>query len=889
MNAIAPVLVWSSIQVTLLSIVASLVYLGIRRRGPATAAPVVLFAIGLMTVIVACSVSPWPNWMELWAAYEPASHTSPETSSREGDSSAASLAGNSELQPATTSATNDSILFATADAFVSSLQRLDIPEDQNRSTWTWHAVVAWIIVAGAIVGLIRLVLGLVYVSRYRRESAIVHDAQVLEQVDVICAQLRCHRPIELRECTRLSSPATIGTVRPVLLLPPDWRQWSADELNAVLAHEVAHIRNNDYLTWLLTQVGLLPHFYHPLVHWLCRHLRLDQELIADAAAAPLAGGRQRYLESLAHLALRSADRPLIWPARTLLPTRGTFMRRLEMLPDSKELTLRPSSNARWLAIAVLVAVSIVAVGIRGPGWPSLPEAVAQIGSPGSASTSPFSLAYVPRDAAAVIAIRPATLLQRPELKPIADALAESNDIKTFGMNGTTVPQVDTCHLVVLPPFNMQHIGLIVRMISADQANTVFNSLVESEAATNYGDHKYYQGHDLFVAMVERQTVLVSPNEAILRRMLVAGEKGASKTQWSSHWQEVDDRDVGVLVVSPAWREAYEALPADRRPADVASLVHYSEVVVGSISIFDGLKLSLSAKCANSENAEAVSEAANSSLNLRRRQTSQYRQHVANRFASPVALTFVDVLDELLDNAQIKQLETTATLTAVSPSADATEVLAKVLADALVRTSETAVRINNIKQVALALINYESANNRFPPAVLHSPTGVPRSWRVEILPYLEQAALYNEYRQNEPWDSEHNRKVMAQMPEVFRHPNDDRKSTNSSYFVITGTGSMFDGKEGTRLRDVVDGMSKTLMVVEAKRDIPWTKPEDIPFADDKPLPKLGGWGNGTFAISRADGSSMVLLDSIDAELLKSLITKNGHDWIRDELPQPRPPF
>jgi len=96
----------------------------------------------------------------------------------------------------------------------------------------------------------------------------------------------------------------------------------------VLAHEIAHICRNDFLAWVCAQVGLVLHIYHPLVHWLASRLRLEQELAADAAAVELAGGQHCYLQTLAEMDLRQADRPLDWPARTFLPTRRTFLKRL---------------------------------------------------------------------------------------------------------------------------------------------------------------------------------------------------------------------------------------------------------------------------------------------------------------------------------------------------------------------------------------------------------------------------------------------------------------------------------------------------------------------------------------------------------------------------------
>src|SRR5262249_47446930 len=102
--------------------------------------------------------------------------------------------------------------------------------------------------------------------------------------------LACRRRIEVRQTDDLTTAATVGWWRPLLLLPADWQGWSAAELRAVLAHEIAHILRADYATWLLARLSVALHFYHPLVRWLAGRLQLQQELAADALGALGAGG-----------------------------------------------------------------------------------------------------------------------------------------------------------------------------------------------------------------------------------------------------------------------------------------------------------------------------------------------------------------------------------------------------------------------------------------------------------------------------------------------------------------------------------------------------------------------------------------------------------------------
>jgi hypothetical protein len=188
--------------------------------------------------------------------------------------------------------------------------------------------------------------------------------------------------------------------------------------------------------------------------------------------------------------------------------------------------------------------------------------------------------------------------------------------------------------------------------------------------------------------------------------------------------------------------------------------------------------------------------------------------------------------------------------------------------------------NRLKQLVLAMHNYHDVHHHFPPAVVMGPDGkTPHSWRVELLPFLDEKRLYDQYRLHEPWDSPHNKLVLAQMPDVFRSPFADEKSTNSWYFALVGRGTIFEGKKGIPIRDITDGTSNTLMFVEAKRDVPWTKPADIPFDPDKPVPKFGGLVKGHFTAACADGSCQIFhFDSFHGDDLKWAIMRNdGHPF------------
>jgi hypothetical protein len=186
----------------------------------------------------------------------------------------------------------------------------------------------------------------------------------------------------------------------------------------------------------------------------------------------------------------------------------------------------------------------------------------------------------------------------------------------------------------------------------------------------------------------------------------------------------------------------------------------------------------------------------------------------------------------------------------------------------------AIDLNNLKQLGLAMQGYHDAHQHFPPAVVMGPDGkTPHSWRIELLPFLDQKHLFDEYRMNEPWDSPHNKLVLRQMPDLFRSPFDNPASKASGYYVIVGPRAVFDGAPGVKISDILDGASNTLLIVEAKRDVPWTKPEDISFDPEQALPELGGFVKGQFVAAMADGSARMYDAKQSQRQLKWLIMRN----------------
>ena len=196
--------------------------------------------------------------------------------------------------------------------------------------------------------------------------------------------------------------------------------------------------------------------------------------------------------------------------------------------------------------------------------------------------------------------------------------------------------------------------------------------------------------------------------------------------------------------------------------------------------------------------------------------------------------------------------------------------------------------NNLKQIALAMHSYHDAYRGFPPAALMSKDKKPLlSWRVAILPLIEQSQLYRQFKLDEPWDSEHNKKLIPLMPSIYADPRGKNKEPGMTHYqVFVGPGTVFEPMNRGPLanvripNDIPDGTSNTILAVEAGKPVIWTKPDDLPFDPQKALPPLGGLFPDGFHAALCDGSVRFIRRTVPASTLRLLIIRNDGNPIPD---------
>lgn len=175
--------------------------------------------------------------------------------------------------------------------------------------------------------------------------------------------------------------------------------------------------------------------------------------------------------------------------------------------------------------------------------------------------------------------------------------------------------------------------------------------------------------------------------------------------------------------------------------------------------------------------------------------------------------------------------------------------------------------DNLRAIGVGLHAFHGAKNQFPCA---DPKISKLSWRVQMLPYIEQKDLYKKFKHDEAWDSEHNKKLLAEMPKIFQDPRFPApKEKGLTYFQsMKGSGAVLGSPAGITLTTIMNqnGSSHTILVVEAGEPIPWTKPDELDFDSKNPFPKLGPKGED-FLILFADGTCNVVPAAFDQKVIR----------------------
>ena len=196
------------------------------------------------------------------------------------------------------------------------------------------------------------------------------------------------------------------------------------------------------------------------------------------------------------------------------------------------------------------------------------------------------------------------------------------------------------------------------------------------------------------------------------------------------------------------------------------------------------------------------------------------------------------------------------------------------------------RMQKLKSIALAFHTYADKNKSFPQVANYTEQGEPLlSWRVHLLPYLGEQKLYEQFHLDEPWDSEHNRQLIAQMPESYADPDVGLRKLaeagKTTFVAPVGSETIFPGEMEMTFKDVTDGTSSTIMFVEVEpeRAVIWTKPDDWQVDLNDPWEGLRRGDRNWITVGFCDGHVKVIDEqSAPAEKLRALLTRAGGEVV-----------
>jgi prepilin-type processing-associated H-X9-DG protein len=183
--------------------------------------------------------------------------------------------------------------------------------------------------------------------------------------------------------------------------------------------------------------------------------------------------------------------------------------------------------------------------------------------------------------------------------------------------------------------------------------------------------------------------------------------------------------------------------------------------------------------------------------------------------------------------------------------------------------------NTLKQLGLAVHMYNDTFQTFPsPNIGAQPGQQELSWRVAMLPYIEEQGAYSQFDQGAAWDSPRNQPLSRAMPQFYAHPEQDlaTRSQMTHYQAVVGPTAFFERDKPHHIADCKRGLTNTIMIVEAGEPVIWSKPQDVNYSDSQPLPKLGVSSSG-FNVLFADGHVQFFPKGTDEKVIRELVKRD----------------
>ena len=440
---------------------------------------------------------------------------------------------------------------------------------------------------------------------------------------------------------------------------------------------------------------------------------------------------------------------------------------------------------------------------------------------------------------------------------------------------------------------------VVKAAAAEEAGP--DGVIRHLAKKQPGKAYYSSRAGNSIAFLDGGKTVLMAEEAVLKKMLKAKDAQTPLTKRLASLGA--EHDVIVAAAGPGFERSamllkgFLKLTMPRPYQDVPDHVGGMKSLALALNLSKDPMLSVVFELADEDSASGLVTIANKRALPQLSQLFEMAKAKA-KGGDDLERQLVTIAGELMSGLKIGSESRHAIVSLNRPSS--TPQLPKILFDGVQRAREAARRSthkSNLRQIGIAFHNYHEQFSLFPS---HDSNGYPKgqgrkdglSWRVHLLPHLEQSALYRQFKLDEPWDSPHNKKLISRMPKVFANPSyalDPGKTATHVFVGADGTTpfSIRKGKEsvGARFRDFIDGVSNTLMVVEAGPDKAevWTKPGGLPFdPKENPFDALGRIPDDGFLALYGSGAVRLIPKSTSAKHLRLLLQHADGTDIPDDL-------
>lgn len=544
--------------------------------------------------------------------------------------------------------------------------------------------------------------------------------------------------------------------------------------------------------------------------------------------------------------------------------------------------------------------------LGGPGFGGMTFPVPPKADPvSSVEAGPIELAYLPENAELVIYARPADLLKSGFASPLTQLppfMMSQEKMKAdigFDVSEIDSVTVGVANLVATalplmvggpgaggpPGAPPDQAALMNKMFGGKNSVSVLRTVSDQDIApflTKQGaTQKTIGGATVYVMPSPDPSIPpMAAYAADARTFVFASEDGIEETLKRSSSANRDEfqfvsrsSHVVFAFASPLLAGMSGSIPQlpETTPPPVVQLVDAirGNISGAAISISAGSDLQLSISV---NTAEASSEASEGLTG-----TIEFAKLVAPMAMGQAPPSMQPVLQKVLGSLAASSEGAALKVSAEVPF----EMINAVLSDPMImapifQAQAAADRVqakNDLMQTGLAMHNFHDVNGHFPAADGNGLSGAEAkglSWRVHLLPYLEQQALYDQFHFDEPWDSEHNKTLIPMIPPMFKAEGVSEPGMTTLH-VFVGEKTAFQNGKTFSFRDVIDGTSNTLMMVIAGPETaePWTKPGGLPFDEQNPLAPLGTI-TGVLNVALMDGSTRSLVPPIDPEMFKLLI-------------------